>query len=322
MKQIGSNSIPIPTREKLTRGAYWLAAGALVVMGVNKFGPSVLSAVNTLFDITTAGAALAGVAFVLGVAAAAVWALIPAIRTGINTMAYRSNAFFVNRYPIVQMHIAYDRFCEDIDHDRAAKTRLEEEAAKAKEQVDALQEEINNYAAGAQDLNVSDETREMSVGEVASKSEEIKPYQEILDFVQPLIVTAGQAIDIQVRFAEAFKRDIAVQTARFNASQQLEVIAGVWARNFSARGSLERRNAEAARDAIFAKWGAAKGQVNSMRGQMDAMIRAAKMRDELAAANARRYIEQAARTIEVPMVEVVDARPAVARSTKSYLNIK
>lgn len=322
MKQIGSNSIPIPSQEKLTRWAYWTLGGALAVMGVNKFGPFVLNALNTLFDITSSGLALAALVAGGALAITVGWALIPAIKTGINTLAYRTLAAIINQYPIVQMRIFYESVLQNIEDDRVAKRKLVEIAEANQQTVDALQERIDELTAAVQDRRLSAQTREVSEGELASKLEEKKPYEALLAMLRPVIATAEESIQLQDRAAKALARDIKVQTAKFRASEQMEQVASIFGKNFS-QASRERLNYEAARDVVFERFGAASGQIKDMRAQMDVMIQAAMAEDEIKAAAARRHVQDSMRTIEVPMVEVADNPVAVSLPrAKSYLNIK
>lgn len=311
MQESGTDLMRLPPKERLLKIGYYLAGGGILVFLVNKFGPSILSALNTAIGITTAVGELAVMAALVGVLLTTLWMMLPVVKTAISTFAYRTLSWFINMYPIEQMHFEHQAQLADIDRDRMAKARIEGEVQQARDRADEIQEDINTLTAAAQDTEVSQGTREMSQLNLAGKLEEIKPYQEIIRFGEPLIEVADQMIEVAERVAVAYKQSIGIETARFNTAASLEVIAGTWNKRFSAQGTLTRRNAEQARDAVRRRFALAKGAINSVRPQMEAMIRAHQMHDEVAAANARRHIQNAVRTIEIPMVEVVGGNQSI-----------
>jgi hypothetical protein len=305
VEKASADFMRLPLKERLLKVGFGLLGGGAIVYLTNLFGPSVVSALKTWTGIATAVGELALTATLVGTLLLAIWLSWPLIKTALATFAYRTLATFISRYPIEQMHFEHQAQLADIDRDRKAVARIEGEVQAARDAAEAIQEDIDRLTAAAQDSQVSQETRDLSQLELGGKLEEKKPYEEIIKFGEPHIAVANQMIDVAERVAKAYKQGIAVEIARFNTAASLEVIADTWNGRFSAQGRLTRRNAEMARDAVHRRFALAKGAINAVRPQMEAMIRAHRMHDEIAAANARRYIQNAMRTIEIPMVEVV-----------------
>lgn len=306
--KVNKTMFPSAWQEKGVRALLWGGVALIGVKVINAVGPSVQSALSYLLNSTITFAGWLAIATALVVGGYAFIKLIPAIRTWIDTLSYKAVVAAVKKYPIIQAQLYQEEVENDIKQDRKAKQQLEGLKTESEKRSEGLQDEIDEHKDAVESGLLDSEARETSIAEVAALMEEQKPYQEIVKDITPMITTAADFIVMQERLAKQIARDIRVLTARFEAAGIMDTVVDTFNERFSGR-SLRRRNYELARDEVFRKYSRTTGAVRDMREQLNVMVAAVAMKDQVKIAAARKRFQDSMQVIEIPAeeVEVLDS---------------
>lgn len=288
---------PVPTQEKVVRWGLWLGCGLLALAGINAVGPMAILAVTNLFDLTTKLIALGALAVGGTVAFATIAALVPAIKTLINTLAYKANEVLIEAYPIVQMKLWLKNIQDGVAEAKTAEQTTLKIVAENKKKVGELEKSINELVLALKDPGLTEEERNSALEELAVTRKERDLYQGPVDDLSPMAATMADFILFQEKIERALGTDIRLATTELEISEQTEKVVNIFNSIFGK--SAKRQNYVAARDLAKTKYSTSIGKMASIRKQMDTMVKAAQAKDHISLAAARQELKNSFDYLEV-----------------------
>lgn len=303
-----NNVFPVPTQEKITRWLMYFGVGAGLVAGTLIVGPYVLAALKLAFDTGMAMLALGGISAALAVGSVVIYNFAPLVKKGIEILAYKTWEKMINAYPIVHMRLWHALVLDGIEDTKKAKKELAGIVGEHKSELIEIDDRIAEIRTALNDQRTSLETRRACETEIAEKLELRKPYARVVDSLSPAIDAFDRFIMLQEKYGKKLDNEINVADGNWRAEQSIQQGLKVWQRVTGK--NIAKLNSEAAKKRVEMQLGNTFGQLEDVRRQMGIMVQAAAQNDEIAMANARKYIDDQLRTIDVPFVEIKEVQPS------------